>query len=112
MVDLVTKKYIVLNVVKLIDRSTPEGNLAWREMTEHHLFKGNDTCMEFEKFYHNCANLEDMDEQYIETYGNRHFPFLIVKHLNENGYRYITEGEYLIDNSGNEFDGVLLDIMW
>jgi len=45
------KKYLELDLVQIIDQDTIEGKLAWEDLTDHHLFRGNDTMMQLYRFY-------------------------------------------------------------
>lgn len=106
------KHFLVINPVHLIDRKTPFGEMAWMEMVEHHLFPGHSSCnMVFELFYHDYRiNLPELIEVATEEGSVSAFTLLIVAWLNDNGYHY--DDRHLKSDTGEVFDGVLLDICW
>jgi len=112
--EVLNHRYLVVNPVHLIDRSSALGEAAWMDMVDHHLFPGHSSCnMVFEQFYSDHHNLSDLLSFALEDGSEsalRPFEVLIVAWLNDNGYYY--ESRKLIGPDGTQYDGVLLDICW
>lgn len=106
------KTYLQLKITKIIDRDTPEGEEAWMDMINHHLFAGNHTMMVFEHFYGQNCTVEELGHPDAWNGYDECPPFVLylTKWLENNGYCYING--LLTDSNGHTYDGTLLNITW
>jgi len=115
--NISVKTYLQLEVVPIIDKSNnPDGEAIWTDMINHHLFKGNDTMMIFERFYSDMVTydqlLNDKDDAGA-PYAWSEFTSFITKYLEDNGYFIYNDYKIIrCPITGITYDGVLLNIAW
>lgn len=106
------KRYVQINVIRVVDRNTEIGEKVWRELIDHHCFRGNDTMMVLERFYSASQNMEELEKHEEQGEPIGEVEKFFTQLLHDRGYFYDKEG-YLVDvESSDRYDGALLDISW
>jgi len=110
------KKYLQFKLPNMLENSNLY-DLAWSELTDHHLFTGNCTMMILERFYmaysyNPYENLETAKEDYGEDWNFEGcLGVAVYEELKKLGYK-LNENTANTTNMVEGFDGVLLDISW
>lgn len=105
------KQYLQINVVRLVDRDTEAGEQVWRDLIDHHCFRGNDTMMVFERFYSERRSLAEIEAE-RQPGDPTTVELFFTRWLEGHGYRYGADGYLIHPASGTAYHGLLLDIAW
>lgn len=130
------KNYLQVNVCDAISRDDARTELAWSDLCDHHLFRGNDTMMVLERFYWEGCDLDELNQERNEVLSkisidprifdtmscNELYTFRDNRNyendveLNTNMaciviLEYLQANGYDLDTI-DTFDGVLLNITW